>query len=90
MVDPAWTMGERFALAHEDPQAASTFLIVRDGAQLQVVRRPPESKVATILVCAGDQLLAVLAGDAVPGLTVRGDERPLAALREWIKLAQST
>jgi hypothetical protein len=90
MVDPAWTRGERFALAHEDPQAASMFLIVRDGAPLQVVRRPPESKVATILVCAGDQLLAVLAGDAVPGLTVRGDERPLAALREWIKLAQST
>jgi hypothetical protein len=89
MIDPSWTRGERFALAHEDPQAASTFLIVRDGGPVQVVRRSPEARVDTTLACAGDQLLAVLAGDGVPGAAVRGDERPLAVLREWIKLAQS-
>jgi hypothetical protein len=89
MVDPSWTRGERFALAHEDPQAASTFLIVRDGGPLQVVRRSPEAKVDTTLACASDQLLAVLAGDGVPGAAVHGDERPLAVLREWIKLAES-
>ncbi|HWE13943.1 MAG TPA: hypothetical protein VG365_10550 [Solirubrobacteraceae bacterium] len=89
MIDPAWTRGERFTLAHEDPRTAATFLLVRDGGALQVARRAPEAGIAATLVCSADQLLAVLAGEAVPRVDVRGDERPMAALREWIKLAQS-
>ena len=29
MIEPEWTRGQRFALAHEDPRAASTVLIVQ-------------------------------------------------------------
>jgi hypothetical protein len=89
MIKPGWTRGERFTLAHEDPRAASTFLIVQDGSAAQMARRPPEGRVATTVACPAGQLLAVLAGEEVPGVVVRGDERPLATVREWIKLAQS-
>jgi hypothetical protein len=88
MVEPAWTRGERFTLAHEDPRAASTFLTVQAAGGVSVARRPPEGRVATTVACPAGQLLAVLAGEPVPGVVVRGDERPLATVREWIKLAQ--
>jgi len=36
-----------------------------------------------------DELLAVLSGEPVAGLVVRGDAGRLASVREWIKRAQS-
>jgi hypothetical protein len=89
MVQPAWTAGERFTLAHVEPEAPTTYLVVRDGARMRVGRTAPDGRVTTTVACHADQLLAVLAGEPAEGLAVTGDERPLAALREWIKRAQS-
>ena len=89
MIDPAWTLRERFTLAHIEPQSATTYVIVRDGRPIEVTRTAPEGRIATTLSCKADQLMATLSGQPVSGLTVSGDEGPLVSLREWIKLAQS-
>jgi hypothetical protein len=89
MIEPGWTRGERFILAHEDPRAAATFLVIGDGAPVQVTRHPAPDQAGSTVVCPAGQLLAVLAGETVPGVAVRGDERPLDVVRRWIKLAES-
>jgi hypothetical protein len=89
MIDPAWTVRERFTLAHIEPQSATTYVIVRDGRPIEVTRTAPEGRINTTVFCKADQLIAVLSGQPVGGLTVTGDEGPLALLREWIKHAQS-
>jgi hypothetical protein len=89
MIDPAWTVRDRFTLAHVEPETPTTYLVVRSGQPILVTRNAPEGRITTTIECPADQLLAVLAGEPVSGLTVRGDEAPLAALRESIKRAQS-
>jgi hypothetical protein len=92
MIDPVWTAGEGFTLAHEDPEAAAagvTYLLVRPGRRIEVTRKAPEGRIATTISCRADDLLLVLAGEPVPRLAVRGDVGPLALLRTWIKRAQS-
>ncbi|HET8976800.1 MAG TPA: hypothetical protein VFN87_01510 [Solirubrobacteraceae bacterium] len=89
MVDPAWTVHDRFTLAHQEPETATTFLLVRGGAPLQVTRAAPPEAISATLACPADDLLAVLAGVPVSALTIHGDQRALVALRGWIKRAQS-
>jgi hypothetical protein len=89
MVEPDWTARQRFVIGHEEPGTATTYLIVREGQPPQVTRDEPAGGVTTMLACRTDQLLAALAGDPAAGMTVRGDERRLAILRQWVKRAQS-
>jgi hypothetical protein len=89
MVEPAWTENERFVIGHEEPGTATTYLIVQERRSPQVTRHEPATGVTTMLACRADQLLAALAGDSAAGAAVRGDERPLAVLRQWVKRAQS-
>jgi hypothetical protein len=89
MVDPAWTAGERFVIALRDPDGHATYLGVRDGRPLQVIRTAPAGRVATTIDGPPDVLVAVLSGATVPGGDVSGDVGPLESLRTWIKHAQS-
>jgi len=88
MIEPAWTEGERFTIAHRDPAATApdAYLHVRDGQAPVPSAGPPHGPLTTIVVCPGDELLGALAG-ASPA-TVEGDERPLALLRQWLDRTQ--
>jgi hypothetical protein len=89
MIDPAWTATERFTVAHAPAGGGRTYLIVGEGRPLSATRIAPESGPSTTIHCATDDLLATLAGEAVPGVRVDGDVGAYLSLRKWIKRAQS-
>ena len=92
MIDPAWTRGERFTLAHVDEQARTVYLQVRDGAPPRVSRTAPEGRVATEASGSATALAVALSGSKPAwerSVTVRGDSGPPALLTDWIKRAQS-
>jgi hypothetical protein len=88
MVDPAWTAGESFVIAHRDPEGAITYLSVRGGRSLEVTRTPPAGRIAATIEGPADVLATVLSGAPAPDGRLSGDEGPLASLRTWIKHAQ--
>ncbi len=89
MIDPAWTIGERFVIAHQEPSAArpDAYLHVRDGRPLLASGQPPDAPVEAVVVCPADDLLAVLVGASRPGQT-NGEERPLRLVAQWLGRAQ--
>lgn len=87
LVDPAWTLQELFTLEHADPEAGSTYLLVRQGLPLTVASGAVAGRVATTVECRGDELLEVLCGRAPTPHAIRGDEGPLLALRAWLRRA---
>jgi len=90
LVRPRWTKGERFTIAHEEADSGpATYMHVRDGEPPTVSHRMPLGPVATSVVCPAEALLAVLAGGSSDDVTIRGEERPLALLQDWLKRAQS-
>ncbi len=89
MIDPAWTAGQQFTLAHEESHAGTTYVSVSGGRRIQVAPTAPTRPITTTLRCRADLLPAVLCGEPVSGLTVTGDPAPLAWLRRWINRAQS-
>jgi hypothetical protein len=90
MVEPRWTAGERFTIAHESgtPAEPTTYLHVRRGEALTVGDAPPLGPVAATIVCPGELVLAVLAGQLDLDVTIRGDGAPLLALLGWLERAQ--
>jgi hypothetical protein len=90
MIDPAWTAGERFTIAHRHPSAPAPtgHLQVRDGLPPLAWSDPPLGTAETVLVCPGDELLDALAGVAGAGVRVEGEQRPLALIRQWLDRAQ--
>jgi hypothetical protein len=88
MIDPAWTVGERFTVAHEDTDASS-FIHVRDGRALTVSTGASPAPAQTTIAGSADALLGFLAAGRSAELTVEGDERTLGLLRRWIQRAQS-
>jgi hypothetical protein len=91
MVDPGWTVGERFTIAHQETGApiAGTYLLVRDGAPLSVTATPPRAPILTTIVGPAVELVPVLSGDRPAGSEIHGDSRPVELLRGWLELAQS-
>lgn len=89
MIEPEWTAGERFTIAHREPSLPSpdAYLQVRDGKPALPSAEPPYGPLASVLVCAGDEVLDALAG-ATPA-QVEGEARPLALVRQWLERAQS-
>jgi hypothetical protein len=87
MIDPPWTRGERFVLAHEQDGLITAYLTVADGHPPRATQAAPAERVATTLTGPGDQLLRLFAGRSAPGLAVRGDEGPLLAVRRWLRQA---
>ena len=92
MIRPAWTSGSRFTVAFADratpPDQGQELpaLVVEDGARVTVssVTSP-----GTTVSCDPDDLLALLAGDAVSQFDCRGPREPLLRLQLWLNRAQS-
>ncbi len=93
MVEPEWTVRERFTLAHRDRdrdrEAGAAYLEVGDGRPMTVTREAPAGRIATTILCPADGLLPLLGGQPDPAARVEGDLGPLTALRGWIDRAQS-
>jgi hypothetical protein len=89
MIEPTWTVGERFAVGHESPEGrGGVYLLVRDGERARVSRRPPLGPVATTIRCTDAALLSLLAGESAGEVAVRGANRPAALVCGWIARAQ--
>jgi hypothetical protein len=87
MVEPAWTTGERFVVAHRESAASApdAYLQIRDGRPPLASTEPPHGPVASMLESPADEVLGALAGaTGVPA----GEEQPLALLRQWLDRAQ--
>lgn len=89
MVQPAWTAGERFVIAHRDPEGQIVYLVVADGRPLEVSRTAPAGRVATTIAGPAPALVSALTGDQASEAEISGDAGPLASLRTWIKHARS-
>jgi hypothetical protein len=89
LIDPAQTAKERFALAYAVEGEDEVFLLVGDGAPLEVTGVRPAGRIAATITGPLGSLELALAGERSPELTVTGDEWPLALVRKWIKRAQS-
>ena len=89
MIEPEWTAGERFTLAHQPPgdPAPDSYLHVRDGRPPLASVEAPHGPVASVLESPAGDLLGVLAG--VNEARQLGEARPLALLRQWLDRAQS-
>ncbi len=88
-VEPEWTAGERFTIAHREPAAPSpgAYLHVRDGRPSLASAEPPHGPVSTVVICAADELILALAGSA-GAEGIEGDRRPLSLLAQWLERAE--
>ena len=86
-IDPRWTLGHRFTLAHRD--TSTTCLQVRDGARPLVTSEAPAADVATTIRCPAGALFSLIAGEPGVAATVQGEPRPLALLQQWFERATS-
>ena len=91
MIEPRWTIGERFTLAYQLPSDGSRgpYIVIRDGLPVTVTGDADPDALSTTIVCAPDLLTAVLAGARPAGTTIVGDERPLELLQTWVERGQS-
>ncbi len=90
MIEPAWTAGERFTIAHREPGAPTpaAYLHIRDGRAPLAAEERPHGPVATTIECRPDDLIVVLAGEHVASVAISGDDRPVALIRQWLDRAQ--
>ncbi len=91
MIEPEWTAGERFTIAHREPRAPTpgAYLHILGGRPPLAAAEPPHGPVATVIVCAADELPAVLAAEPSASFSIEGEQRPLALVRRWLDRAQS-
>ena len=90
MIEPGWTAGERFTIAHRDPPAPApdAYLHIRDARAPMAAEEPPHGPVAATIECPPDELLAVLAGEQVAFVAISDAQRSLALIRRWLDRAQ--
>ncbi len=91
MIEPEWTAGERFTIAHREPPAPTpgAYLHILGGRPPLAAADSPHGPVATVIVCAADELPAVLAAEPSASFSIEGEQRPLALVRQWLDRAQS-
>jgi hypothetical protein len=91
MLDPAWTVGQRFTVAHRLPTAetAGAHLVVKDGGPLTAGEGPPPGPADTVIVAPGDAFPGALSANAPADVRVEGRSEPLAQLMAWLDRAQS-
>jgi hypothetical protein len=91
MIDPAWTVGERFTIAHRlpDSAAATAHLDVKDGAPVSAGEGAPAGPADTTIVCPADTFLTALTRQPAPEVMVEGRPEPLRRLEDWVERAQS-
>ncbi len=90
MIEPEWTAGERFTIGHREAPAPApdAYLHVLGGRPPLATAEPPHGPVATVIVCPGEELLGVLAGEPGARFALEGEDRPLALVRQWLDRAQ--
>jgi hypothetical protein len=88
MIDPAWTVGERFTIAHRlpDTTTAGAHLVVKDGAPVSAGEGEPPGPADATIIAPVDAFPGALAASA--GATA-GPPQPLAQLAAWLERAQS-
>ena len=92
-IDPAWTVGHAFTVAQEitGPDAGIWYLVVRDGAGLEVTESapgtPPDARV-TMTRAAFERLLRDEPHDPGERPLVRGDRAAVAILKAWTDRAR--
>jgi hypothetical protein len=89
MVDPDLTVEERFSLAYAPAGEDLLFLLVRNGAPLEVTGVRPAGRIAATIAGPAGSFERVVAGEPSAAALTTGDERPIALLRKWVKRAQS-
>jgi hypothetical protein len=89
MVDPSWTVGDRFTVGHEAVGGDGlVYLVIREGERPRVSRQPPLGPVASTIRCSDEQLLALLATRSRDGVSISGAAAPISLLCDWIARAQ--
>ncbi|MGN6169191.1 MAG: hypothetical protein ACTHQQ_13640 [Solirubrobacteraceae bacterium] len=86
-IDPLWTLGHYFTLAHVDASAA--YLEVRSGRRLAVRNEVSAGSSQTTVRCSADALLPLFAGEPGVAATVEGEPRPLQLVQSWFQDATS-
>ena len=91
MIEPEWTRGERFTVAHREPNtpAARLCLRVRDGEPVAVGDPDEGGPLTTTIVCPAATLLSAFDAASGPDASIEGDARPLTVVQDWVKRAQS-
>ena len=89
LITPVWTSGVEFVLGYESPPEKPLYLVVADGAPVEVTDAAPKRGVATTISGPTGSLELILAGIAGERKLMVGEEEPLTFLREWINRAQS-
>jgi hypothetical protein len=89
LIDPALTIEERFSIAYAPAGEALLFLLVRNGAPLEVTGVRPAGRIAATIAGPVGSFERVVAGEPSSATLTTGDERPIALLRKWVKRAQS-
>jgi hypothetical protein len=87
-VEPAWTGGHRFTIAHRGPDLV-TYFTVLDRTRPVVGTEPPPAPVTTTICCLDEALFPVLCGELPPGVTVLGALAPLQLVQRWFARATS-
>ena len=93
-VDPAWTVGHAFTLAHETTGLGGgrAWITVRDGLPLAVSDAPPPGPVAATVSCSRAALLPLLAGESLPEgerAAIRDEAAVVSLLQGWLARAQA-
>jgi hypothetical protein len=91
MIEPAWTVGERFKVAHQLPGATTpdAQLEVKDGAPVSAGEGPPAGPVDATIVCPVLSLVKAVSRQTAPEVTIEGRPELLARLADWVERAQS-
>jgi hypothetical protein len=95
LIDPDWTRGHTFCIAHEvtGPSPGPRYVQVHDGTRPEVTRTPPpDGPTATVRLTQKafqarlDDELPVSDGEDKPA--IRGDVRAFSALAQWTEWAR--
>jgi hypothetical protein len=90
MIEPGWTAGERFTIGHRESPASApgAYLHIRDGKPPLATSEAPHGPVATVIACAADELVPVLAGEPGAAFSIEGEQRHLTLVQQWLDRAQ--
>jgi hypothetical protein len=93
LVDPAWTGGQRFVVAHhvEGPRGRSVWVRVRHRTPLEVLAEAPDEEVAVTINSTQAAFQRFLGGEPAGAekSAIRGDARMLAEYTGWLERARS-
>jgi hypothetical protein len=94
VIDPEWTRGWSFAVAHEvtGERGGTWYVVVDDGKPVEVTREPPPDDPTATVHTTTAGLAGALAGHPVnggPPTTFGGDLEVVRQLRTWTQWAQS-